>query len=68
MPSSTQDGLTPLQAAIRNHHTEVVRKLLDAGADINIADKVLSNFAHNDFFCKLLTLSQPSFNTSIRLM
>ena len=59
MSPSTQDGLTPLQAAIQKHHTEVVRKLLDAGADIDITEKVL----HRNTICKMYKYEGPKTST-----
>ena len=40
----TNDGRTPLFSSSEKGYTEVVKFLLDAGADINTANKVFSNF------------------------
>jgi hypothetical protein len=39
-PPVDQDGVTPLIVAAYNGHTEVVKALLERGADVNIADEV----------------------------
>ena len=36
----SQDGLTPLIVAAQNNHTEIVKKLLDAGAEVNDREEV----------------------------
>ena len=38
--SNTQDGTTPLYVAAYKGHLEVVTRLLDGHADVNLADKV----------------------------
>ena len=38
--SARQDGTTPLWAACEEGHVEVVNRLMEAGADVNQADKV----------------------------
>ena len=40
MPFVLQNGWSPLNAASRNGHLDVVETLLEAGANINQADKV----------------------------
>ena len=40
--SDEDDGRTALHWAVRNNHLDVVRLLLDSGASINLADKVVN--------------------------
>ena len=40
--SNEQDGFTPLYVAAENGYLEVVTRLLDGHADVNLANKVCS--------------------------
>ena len=38
-----QDGVTPLGAASQEGHLEIVKRLIEAGADVNCTSEVVEN-------------------------
>ena len=48
--TSSQDGSSPLHAASRNGHVEVVAKLIVGNADINLQDKVSTSLHVSEWF------------------
>ena len=40
--------MTPLMYAARNNHLEVVKMLIDKGADVNAVDRLVGYYTHID--------------------
>ena len=58
----TQKGVTALYFASQEGHVTVVRLLLGKGADVNICDKVVMDFASCTRMCKFSQLDMYAFN------
>ena len=55
-----QYGAVPLEVAAQNGHTETVQRLLEAGANVNHQNKVMTTVAdrcHRSFFQFVLLIS-----------
>jgi ankyrin repeat protein len=70
-PAGEKNGLTALQAAVEGGHTNLVKMLIEKGADVHAALRVAAEKGHTDLVRMLIEkgadVNTPTENGVVRL-